>query len=94
MIVEFENGEVASCSTVAMEGLNPLQRLNSMSASGIMYLVCGAVPGFYRRMMDSLGIKIIHAERIAIDVLIEHIKQGELTSMSSCGYGRCGKRRH
>ncbi len=80
LFIELENGVVVSRRTTAMEGMNSLQRIRTVSASGVTLLVCGVMPGFYRRMVDSLGIQVIHAEGMAIDVLIERIKRGEFTS--------------
>jgi predicted Fe-Mo cluster-binding NifX family protein len=80
LFLEFENGEVVSRSTTAMEGMTSHQIIRAISASGVTLLVCGALPCFYRRMVDSLGIQIIHAEGMTIDVLIGLIKQGEFTS--------------
>jgi predicted Fe-Mo cluster-binding NifX family protein len=85
LFVEFENGEVVSRRTTAMEGMIPHQRMKAISSSGATLLVCGAMPGFYRRMVDSLGIQIIHAEGMAIDILIERIIKGEFSSTESCG---------
>lgn len=77
LFVEFENGEIVSQKMASMEGLNPLQKLRTISTSGATRLVCGAMPGFYRRITDFLGIRIMHAEGMAIDILIEHLKRGE-----------------
>ena len=77
LFLEFENGVVVSRRTTAMEGMTPHQRIRTISASGATLLVCGAMPGFYSRMVDSLGIQIIHAEGVAIDVLIERIVKGD-----------------
>jgi predicted Fe-Mo cluster-binding NifX family protein len=93
LFVEFENGEITSRETVVMEGMNFLQRLRSISTSGVTLLACGALPGFYRRMIDYLGIKIIHAERIEINVLIERIKHSEFTKTIPCGHKERGKQR-
>jgi predicted Fe-Mo cluster-binding NifX family protein len=94
LFVEFENGAVASRRTTAMEGMNPLQRLRAISTSGATMLVCSALPCFYRRMMDSSGIRIIHAEGMEVDVLIEHIKREVFTSLGLRGHRVCWKHRY
>jgi predicted Fe-Mo cluster-binding NifX family protein len=91
LFIEFENGEIVSQRTTAMEGMNSLQRLRIISASGSTLLACGAMSGFYRRMIDSLGIQIIHAEGVEIDSLIERIKYGEFTLTTPCGHKGRGK---
>jgi len=77
LFLEFENGVIVSRRTTALEGMNSLQRIRAISASGVTLLVCGVMPVFYKRMVDSLGIQIIHAEGMAIEVLIERIMKGE-----------------
>jgi predicted Fe-Mo cluster-binding NifX family protein len=91
LFLEFENGAVVSRRTTAMADMTSHQRIRTISASGVTLLVCGALPCFYRRMVDSLGIQIIHAEGMAIDVLIERIKHGEFTSSASQRSHYCKK---
>ena len=92
LFVEFANGAVVSRRTAVMEGMNSLQRIRTFSTSGVTLLVCGVMPGFYRRMVDSLGIQIIHAEGMAIDDLIEGIIKGEFASTVPCSHGGVRKR--
>ncbi|MDO9585257.1 MAG: hypothetical protein Q7I93_02095 [Syntrophales bacterium] len=81
LFVEFENGEIVSRRTAVMEGMNSFQRIRAISTSGATLLICGALSGFYRRMIEATGVQIIHAEGRKIDVLIEHLKRGKLNSM-------------
>jgi len=81
LFLEFENGEIVSRITASMEGMNPLQRIRTIYASGITLLICGALPGFFRRMIEAQGIRIMHTEVVEIEILIEHLKRGELNSM-------------
>ena len=81
LFLEFENGEIVSRITASMEGMNSLQRIRTISASGVTLLICGAVPGFFRRMIEAQGIRIMHTEVVEIAVLIEHLKRGKLNSM-------------
>ena len=80
LFLEFENGEIVSRITASMEGMNPLQRIRTIYASGITLLICGALPGFFRRMIEARGIRIMHTEVVEIEILIEHLKRGELNS--------------
>jgi len=85
LFVEFENGKIISRKMASMEGLNSLQRLRTISTSGVTVLVCGAVTGFYQRMLDSFGIQIMHAEGMTIDALLERIRG---SSMPRQGRGK------
>ena len=75
LFLEFENGEIVSRRSASMEGMNSLQRIRAISASGATLLVCGALPGFYRRMIEAQGMQIIHAEGREIEALVERLKQ-------------------
>ena len=77
LFVEFENGEVVSQRLAAMEGMNSLQRIRAISTSGATLLVCGALSGFYRRMIEAQGMQVIHAEGREIEALVEQLKQGK-----------------
>ena len=84
LFVELENGEIVSRKTVSMEGLNPLQRLRTISTSGATLLACGAVTGFYRRTLDACDIQIMHAEGMTIEALLDRLR-GEFSSAAPCG---------
>jgi predicted Fe-Mo cluster-binding NifX family protein len=92
LFLEFEDGKLVSRARKSMEGMNSLQRIRTISASGVTLLICGALPGFFRRMIEAQGIRIIHTEVVEIDVLIEHLKWGELNSMVPRAHG--GRRKH
>ena len=93
LFLEFENGEIVSQTTVSMEGMNSLQRVKAISAAGVTTLICGMLPGFFRRMIEANGIRIIHTEGMEIDALIDCLKQGEFNSIVSSTHGGRGKRR-
>lgn len=93
LFLEFEDGKLVSWARKSMEGMNPLQRIRTISASGVTLLICGAVPGFFRRMIEAQGIRIMHTEAVEIDVLIEHLKLGEFNSMPSACSQRPQKKR-
>lgn len=81
LFLEFENGAIVSRITASMKGMNSFQRIRTLSASGVTLLICGAIPGFFSRMIEAQGIWIMHTEVVKIDVLIEHLKRGKLNSM-------------
>lgn len=81
LFLKFENGKIVSRITASMEGMNSFQRMRTISASGVTLLICGALPGFFRRMIEAQGIQIMHTEALEIEVLIEHLKRGELNSV-------------
>ena len=74
LFVEFENGEIVSRKAVSTEGMNSLQRIRMIAAPGTTMLACGALPEFYRRMIEDLGIQIVQVEGMAVDALIERLK--------------------
>lgn len=84
LFVEFENGKIVSRRTVPMEGMTPLQRIRMISASGTTLMVCGAIPVFYQRMIEALGIKIMYAQGTAIDALLERLKEKEFPLAVLC----------
>lgn len=93
LFLEFENGEIVSRRSASMQGMNSLQIIRALSASGVTLLICGAVPGFFRRMIEAQGIRIMHTEGVEIDALIERLKWGKGNiTVASTQRGR-GKRR-
>lgn len=76
-----------------MEGMNSLQRIRAIAASGATLLVCGAVPGFMRRMIEAQGMQIIYVEGREIEALVERLKQGKFSIDVQHGRRRRGMRR-
>ncbi|MEI7635826.1 MAG: hypothetical protein WCJ37_00845 [Syntrophus sp. (in: bacteria)] len=83
LFLEFENGKIVSRKIASMDKMNSIQRIRVISTSGITLLICGSVSGFFKRMIEALGILIMHTESVAIDALIEHLKRGEF-NLSTC----------
>jgi predicted Fe-Mo cluster-binding NifX family protein len=93
LFLEFDSGEIISRRTASMEGMNSLQRVRTISAAGVTTLICGAVPGFFRRMVEALGIRIMQTEGMEIDALIKRLKGGEFNLLVSNTHRGRGKRR-
>ncbi len=83
LFLEIENGEVVSRKRTALEGMNPLERIGAISASGVTLLACGALPGFYRRMIEGSGIQIIQVEGMPVAELLERLKEGKLPGVGT-----------
>jgi predicted Fe-Mo cluster-binding NifX family protein len=84
LFLEFESGEIVSRKMASMAKMNSLQRIRVISTSGVTLLICGSVSGFFRRMIEALGIRIMYTEGVAVETLIEHLKRREF-NLSVCG---------
>ncbi|OQA90169.1 MAG: hypothetical protein BWY28_00412 [bacterium ADurb.Bin236] len=58
-IIELEDGKEVRRQSVSTENMNGIQMMRQVINSGAEAIICGAMPCFYHRMADSVGIKVI-----------------------------------
>lgn len=58
-IIELDDGKEALRQSISTENMNGIQMMRQVINSGAEAIICGAMPCFYHRMADSVGIKVI-----------------------------------
>lgn len=92
LIVEIEGGEEISRRVVSLAGLNPLQKINTISREGASELICTGLSGFAMRMLEANNMRVIQTVSSNLEVVIESAKKGKVPEASAiCGKG--GERR-
>ncbi len=82
LVVELDDGTVASTRDLSLAGTPWAERLHSLSAQGVTVLLCG---GFNRRFVplaNNLGIQVIWGLAGRADALIDAYCRGEIELFS------------
>lgn len=93
IIIEVDDGKVIGRQSISTENMNGIQIMRQVINSGAESIICGAMPCFYRRMADSVGIKIMHFSGEMEDAIVAADNIEMLTPSESTRHGhgrRCG----
>ncbi len=76
LVVNLVGGEEVLRRSISTSGMNGIQQMKSISIEGVSAIICGGMPGFYHRMAEAIGIKVIYAAG-SVEGILDCIKKGE-----------------
>ena len=86
LVIDISGGKVNSKEIVAIGGLNPMQKAGYIAETGICEFICAGVPGFFRRMLEASGVRVIRTMYFEPGEIIDCVLKGEPLDMGpSCG---------
>jgi len=84
LVVDVDDGEVASSHTLSLAGIPWPERLSRLSSGGVNVLLCGGFNRGFEPQAHNLGMQVISGLAGDMDQLIDAYCRGEVEQFRLC----------
>ncbi|WP_083466020.1 NifB/NifX family molybdenum-iron cluster-binding protein [Salidesulfovibrio brasiliensis] len=82
-----ENGQYCPAGHLSLPSKDPTDRTSAMLACGVTHLLCGAMCGRTRNLLDASGIDVLPWVRGSVEEVLEAYRTGTLNKLALPGCG-------